>query len=161
MADTKDTTHTEYENIIEELMNENEILKKKVLELKGEIAQLKYRQNPVEEKQIPTVQKDTKKQVKLFKKGKKKGKSEVPGSLVEKKTDKPKEPQEAVTLKLMKNESVEGISRRECPICGNNRKSLIHEEIDKTKIILDYPRVYGKRYKCGQCGTFWYLPIDM
>jgi len=54
---------------------------------------------------------------------------------------------------IMSVEKVEG--RRKCPKCGNEDKGLIHESIDKTNIILDYPRMYGKKYRCGQCGTMW------
>ena len=45
--------------------------------------------------------------------------------------------------------------RRKCPQCGNENKNLIHESIDKSNIILDYPRMYGKKYKCGLCGVEW------
>ena len=45
--------------------------------------------------------------------------------------------------------------RRKCPKCGLENKSLIHESVDKGNIILDYPRMYGKKYKCGQCGCEW------
>ena len=45
--------------------------------------------------------------------------------------------------------------RRKCPSCGEENKYMIHEEIDKTQIIMDYPKVYGKRWKCGKCGTVW------
>ena len=45
--------------------------------------------------------------------------------------------------------------RRRCPKCGNANKDLIREIIDKTHIIFAYPRVYGHKYKCGQCGTEW------
>lgn len=45
--------------------------------------------------------------------------------------------------------------RRGCPGCGQNRTYMIHESEDKTNIILDYPRMYGKKYKCGSCGTSW------
>ena len=54
---------------------------------------------------------------------------------------------------IMSVEKVEG--RRKCPKCGNEDKGLIHESIDKTNIILDYPRMYGKKYRCGNCGTMW------
>jgi len=37
--------------------------------------------------------------------------------------------------------------RRKCPKCGLENKSLIHESVDKGNIILDYPRMYGKKYK--------------
>jgi len=45
--------------------------------------------------------------------------------------------------------------RRRCPKCENEDKGMLHESIDKTNIILDYPRVYGKKYKCGKCGAVW------
>jgi hypothetical protein len=45
--------------------------------------------------------------------------------------------------------------RRKCPKCGNEDKMLIHESVDKGNIILDYPRMYGKKYRCGQCGAEW------
>ena len=45
--------------------------------------------------------------------------------------------------------------RRVCPKCGQDRKHMIHESIDKSNIILDYPRMYGKKYKCGKCGCEW------
>jgi len=48
-----------------------------------------------------------------------------------------------------------GEGRRRCPQCDCEEKNMIHESIDKTNIILDYPRVYGKKYKCGKCGAIW------
>ncbi|MFW9948015.1 MAG: hypothetical protein ACFFDX_14420, partial [Candidatus Odinarchaeota archaeon] len=54
---------------------------------------------------------------------------------------------------LLTIEKTEG--RRKCPKCGNEDKMLIHESIDKGNIILDYPRMYGKKYHCGQCGIEW------
>jgi hypothetical protein len=45
--------------------------------------------------------------------------------------------------------------RRKCPKCATEDKGLIHESIDKTNIILDYPRMYGKKYRCGLCGAVW------
>ena len=45
--------------------------------------------------------------------------------------------------------------RRRCPSCNEENKYMIHEETDKTVIIMDYPRVYGKKWKCGKCGTIW------
>ncbi|MFX0011832.1 MAG: hypothetical protein ACFE9R_16070 [Candidatus Hermodarchaeota archaeon] len=45
--------------------------------------------------------------------------------------------------------------RRRCPKCGIEDNLMIHESIDKSNIILDYPRVYGKKYKCGECGIEW------
>jgi hypothetical protein len=54
---------------------------------------------------------------------------------------------------IMTIEKTEG--RRRCPNCGNEDKMMIHESVDKSNIILDYPRVYGKKYKCGLCGCLW------
>ncbi|MFX1256745.1 MAG: hypothetical protein ACFFAN_02715 [Promethearchaeota archaeon] len=48
---------------------------------------------------------------------------------------------------------VEG--RRKCPKCDNDDHMMIHESIDKTNIILDYPRMYGKKFRCGLCGQMW------
>ena len=44
--------------------------------------------------------------------------------------------------------------RRLCPICDKENLYKIHEIIDRTEIICDYPRIYGKKYRCG-CGTVW------
>ncbi len=43
--------------------------------------------------------------------------------------------------------------RRKCPNCGN--EGLIHEMIDKSVIILDYPKIYGKKNCCAECGHEW------
>jgi hypothetical protein len=45
--------------------------------------------------------------------------------------------------------------RRRCPKCGTEDKMMIHENVDKSNIILDYPRVYGKMYHCGECSADW------
>ncbi|MHA1471967.1 MAG: hypothetical protein ACTSQW_02590 [Promethearchaeota archaeon] len=45
--------------------------------------------------------------------------------------------------------------RRRCPKCSIEEKNMIHETIDKSNIILDYPRIYGKMYHCGSCSTDW------
>ncbi|MFX1394725.1 MAG: hypothetical protein ACFFAH_14285 [Promethearchaeota archaeon] len=45
--------------------------------------------------------------------------------------------------------------RRTCPKCGNQNLRQIREIVDKTKIISDYPKMYGKKYICGECGTEW------
>jgi len=59
----------------------------------------------------------------------------------------------AIDDSLLTIEKTEG--RRVCPKCGNEQKMSIHESTDKSNVILDYPRVYGKKYKCGQCGVEW------
>ena len=48
-----------------------------------------------------------------------------------------------------------GEGRRKCPSCGEENKNMIHESTDKNRIINDYPRVYGKKYRCGRCGQEW------
>jgi hypothetical protein len=45
------------------------------------------------------------------------------------------------------------IVRRICPSCGE--KGSIREVIDKNVLILDYPRIYGKKNYCGQCAYEW------
>jgi hypothetical protein len=50
-------------------------------------------------------------------------------------------------------EKLEG--RRKCPECDTDDPHMIHESVDKSNIILDYPRVYGKKYLCGTCGCLW------
>lgn len=54
---------------------------------------------------------------------------------------------------IMTVEKMEG--RRKCPKCSNEDKGMIHESVDKSNIILDYPRMYGKKYRCGLCGCLW------
>jgi len=46
------------------------------------------------------------------------------------------------------------IGRRKCPSCGD--QSSIHEVIDKSLILMDYPRIYGKKKYCGSCGLEWH-----
>jgi uncharacterized protein YlxW (UPF0749 family) len=43
----------------------------------------------------------------------------------------------------------------QCPKCGNSNKAHIREIDDKTRLIYAYPKIYAKKYKCGQCGTEW------
>ncbi len=53
--------------------------------------------------------------------------------------------------------SENGITRKwQCPNCGNNSKSQIREQDDKTRIIYSYPKMYAKKYICGQCGKEWH-----
>jgi hypothetical protein len=43
--------------------------------------------------------------------------------------------------------------RRKCPSCGD--QTSIHEVNDKSQVIMDYPRIYGKKKYCGICGFEW------
>ena len=45
--------------------------------------------------------------------------------------------------------------RRTCPICSNQNRNMIREVVDRDYIIMDYPRVYGMKLICGQCGAQW------
>ena len=56
-------------------------------------------------------------------------------------------------VSILTIEKIEG--RRKCPECSNENPLMIHETVDKGNIILDYPRMYGKKYRCGECGVEW------
>jgi len=45
------------------------------------------------------------------------------------------------------------IGRKKCPSCGN--EGLIHEVDDKNIILMDYPRIFGKKNCCAECGYEW------
>ncbi|GAI10475.1 unnamed protein product, partial [marine sediment metagenome] len=32
---------------------------------------------------------------------------------------------------------------------------MIHESEDKGKVLLAYPRIYGRKFRCGFCKTEW------
>jgi len=59
-----------------------------------------------------------------------------------------KEPMEILVIK-----KPEG--RRRCPICDNANKAMIHESEDRDKILLAYPRIYGRKWRCGFCKAEW------
>jgi uncharacterized Zn finger protein len=48
-----------------------------------------------------------------------------------------------------------GGNRLTCPKCGNYKRNMIREVKDMSNLIYDYPPIYGKKYHCGQCGTWW------
>ena len=167
MAETKDPNLREYENLIEQLMQENETLKKRISELEEENDFLKHIDYSYNEPTPPHIEKEAKKPLKLFKKIIKKDK---PESLepIQVEINESSEPLVKPELEIFSDletpvptisssnkRIVEGYSRRKCPHCHNDRHMFIHEEIDKTNIIMAYPRIYGKKYKCGKCGTYW------
>lgn len=45
--------------------------------------------------------------------------------------------------------------RRTCPICGPLNLYKIHELIDRDDLLCAYPKIYGKKYICDQCGIEW------
>ncbi|TFH31380.1 MAG: hypothetical protein E4G98_00120 [Promethearchaeota archaeon] len=48
-----------------------------------------------------------------------------------------------------------GEGRLTCPKCGNSERNLIREVEDPSNIIMAYPRILGKKWICGKCGTDW------
>jgi len=46
-------------------------------------------------------------------------------------------------------------SRLKCPKCDNIKSYMIREIEDRTRVINDYPIIYGKKFVCGVCGTEW------
>ncbi len=57
-------------------------------------------------------------------------------------------------VKLILEEIRKGI-RRQCPKCSNNDRNKIREIVDKEKIIMKNPNIYGFKYICGTCGYEW------
>ncbi|MFX1497017.1 MAG: hypothetical protein ACFFBH_05800 [Promethearchaeota archaeon] len=62
--------------------------------------------------------------------------------------------------KASENENLEEedediIRKWQCPRCANSNKAYIREIDDKTRLIYAYPKIYAKKYKCGQCGAEW------
>ena len=175
MVDKKDFTSQEYESIIEELIKENEELKKRIAKL--EHKDQAYKEQKKEIIETPKTIGETKPPT-----------IESQPSIIEAETIEPiilteelinEEEGEPITqekeavisksifsesvspLQISKGEVLQGDSRRECPKCGNNNKVLIRETIDKDHLICDYPRMYGKKYHCGECGVEWRVPLEM
>lgn len=155
MAELRGQNLLEHEKTIEKLKNENESLKKEKFKLETTIKSLKGKVSELERENT-------------LLKGKVK-KLETPEYLPEiEKVSKPTQvgkieiPLEFEPLAPRLSEAekpiITGSSRRECPVCGNTRHMVIHELIDKTNVISYYPRVYGKKYKCGECGSLWKVP---
>ncbi len=59
----------------------------------------------------------------------------------------------AISLKSSVLTSENSVERRKCPSCGD--ESSVHEVIDKSIILMAYPRIYGKKKYCGLCGYEW------
>jgi hypothetical protein len=135
--------------IIKELRDENESLKMKIVELEEEIKILLGSKEPIKEIKIPEVE-----YASITPTPKPTPEREVIVSSSVFSSD-------TIPLERGKGPIVEGMSRRECPICGNNNKALIYENIDRSHIISAYPRMYGKKYKCGECGREWRIPVGI
>ncbi|KKM84502.1 hypothetical protein LCGC14_1298500 [marine sediment metagenome] len=59
---------------------------------------------------------------------------------------------------MIKQEEISNIKihkKRRCPKCGNEKRAFISELDDKTNIIMQSPRFYGKKFRCNICATEW------
>lgn len=54
------------------------------------------------------------------------------------------------------SEKLEAVIPRHCPRCGNHNQRMIFERTDRDYILLDYPRIYGLKTVCGNCGFEWH-----
>jgi chromosome segregation ATPase len=65
--------------------------------------------------------------------------------------------EETKNIEKVPEETDDGsIARKwQCPQCGNTNKAQIRELDDKTRVIYSYPKIYAKKYICGQCGKEW------
>ncbi len=60
-----------------------------------------------------------------------------------------------ISSELDSEKIIEKTVRRKCPTCFNTNKKYIREFTDKNNVLMQYPRIYGKKYKCGICTTEW------
>ncbi len=65
--------------------------------------------------------------------------------------------EESKNIEKVPEETEDGsVARKwQCPQCGNINKAQIRELDDKTRVIYSYPKIYAKKYICGQCGKEW------
>ncbi len=160
MTEIRESPQGDSEKTIERLKNDIADLRKRVKELQKENVSLRDKLSHSEE--LATVPVEEKKSLKLFKKQKKKQLSEK--SVVSKEMDLDMSSafeSPSVPLSSKYRTIMDGESRRMCPSCDNTDHKFIYEETDKTHILMDYPRIYGKRYKCGKCGTLWRVPMSL
>jgi len=143
--------------LTEEDINKFEALPKQQVEVKRE---------PVEIKQTPTVKHLTPDKVEKIEKLQrktvteridelKKAQSFVKESL---QTSTPEAGIQNISLSKKQDGMVvvpKSEGRRKCPNCQESKPNMIHESIDKTVIISHFPKIYGKKYKCGSCGLEW------
>ena len=175
MTEIKEPPQGDDEKIIEQLKNENAGLRKKLKVLQIENASLRKKLASREEKPPVTIEEkkpqvtiEEKKSLKLFKKQKKKELTDSTEGKEESVVSKEKNLEitsdfdsPSVPLSTKYKTIMNGDSRRMCPSCDNTRHNLIYEETDKTHILMDYPRIYGKKFKCGACGQEWRIPTSL
>jgi len=173
MAETKESLNENYEKTIDKLKTENEELKKRVYNLEKENSLLKGRITKIEEKpfkqekitpieEIPSyapvtsVETEKVESISLSEVSIDSNSLEVNESVSKAEVEIPFDLHSPIpTLGGANKPIIEGYSRRQCPHCDNDRKMAIQEKTDKTNIIMQYPRIYGKKYVCGLCGTNW------
>jgi len=165
MTEIKESTKGDNQKTLGKLKKENENLRRRIKELQKENSLLKEKLYESDEKSIGP--KEDKKPLKLFKKQKKGVASDAPKKQKATVISKTKDLEvssdlgaQSVPLSSKYKTIMEGESRRRCPSCDNSQHKFIYEEKDKTHIIMDYPRLYGKKYKCGICGSEWKVPIS-
>jgi len=161
MTEKKDFTTQDYEDLIEELIKENEALKERIAELENRDQPYTVPKEPIKEIVKPIIEAETNEPVILVE------------DVIKQEEIKPIEQKKEIIvsdsifskdvapLEMSKGQILQGDSRRECPKCWNHNKTLIRETIDKTHLISDYPRMYGKKYHCGECGVEWRVPLEI
>ena len=124
MADKKDFTPQEYESIIEELRKENEALKKRISELENRDQVLKVKQEPLKEAPTPVAETETIEPVILVEDHIKKEEIipiEQPKDII---VSESIFSQDVAPLEMGKGQILQGVSRRECPKCGNKSRDV-------------------------------------
>lgn len=164
MTEIKEPTQGDNGKTLGKLKKENENLRRRIKELQKENSLLKEKLSVREKKSIvPEVEK---KPLKLFKKQKKADVKDSPKKQKAPDVSKGMDLEVSsdfgapnVPLRSKYKTIMNGDSRRMCPSCDNTQHKFIYEEKDKTHIIMDYPRIYGKKFKCGKCGQEWRVPV--
>ncbi|MFX1525851.1 MAG: hypothetical protein ACFFCC_20265 [Promethearchaeota archaeon] len=159
MTEINDSSPEEKDITIESLQKENAGLRQKIKELQRENVSLREKLTFSEQNQPVFI--EEKKPLKLFKE-QKEIEIQQPNILEERDLEISSEFESpSVPISSTHKTIIEGHSRRMCPSCDNTQHQSIYEEIDKTHIIMNYPRIYGKKYKCGKCGQEWRVPTSL
>lgn len=159
MTEINDSFPEEKDITIESLQKENAGLRQKIKELQRENVSLREKLTFSEQNQPVFI--EEKKPLKLFKE-QKEIEIQQPNILEERDLEISSEFESpSVPISSTHKTIIEGHSRRMCPSCDNTQHQSIYEEIDKTHIIMNYPRIYGKKYKCGKCGQEWRVPTSL
>lgn len=179
MIETKDPTHEDYEKIIEQLKSEREALIKRINDLEIENSSLRSKISDIEDhtyipQEISNMKESTFSSSDTSTKIEEIETISFPRAAVGlnpiKIHESANEPSAGIpiefksptpSLSSINKPIIEGYSRRQCPHCNNDRQIYIQEKIDKTNIIMQYPRLYGKKYVCGKCGGQWKISPTM